>query len=252
MRVCIKAFMCLALLTAGFVGVKSQSTKAANLDEPASKAYSTVLFAGGDGQKNSYYTYAGGIYAFNGNLAYDGLLFRTTGLYGDYDYSSTAVVGGRVDADVINFNAMVGYQKFLHPVFARLYVGVEVSDHNLSPNNPLDKNRGTDVGFKIQGEIETYYSSPIYGNLVASFGTAKESYWARGRVGYNTGNLIIGPEALLVGDQEYDEQRVGGFATLRDFGLGATQFSVALGYSDRSRSRGKKSVYGTIEVSTAF
>jgi hypothetical protein len=210
----------------------------------------TVLFGGIDGREKSYYSYLGIREHLNGSIASDGILLRAFGLYGEYDYKSTAVAGGKVDADVAAFDAMIGYQKGLDDLFLRGYVGLDYEDHDLSPNNPFDSNRGSDVGVKVQGEIETGDLSRYYAGFIGSYGTAKDRYWARLRGGYNFGGYILGPEGLLTGTDESDEQRIGAFLTLTN--PGRVGLSVSTGYSDTNDRRGGSSWYGTLELSTRF
>lgn len=211
---------------------------------------SAVLFGGIDGREKSSYSYLGIIDHLNGDVASDGILLRAFGTYGEYDYRSAAVAGGKVNADVTTFDAMIGYQKGLEDFFLRGYVGLDYEDHDLSPNNPFDSNRGSDIGVKVQGEIETGYLSPYYASVIGSYGTAKDRYWVRVRGGYNFDGCILGPEGLLTGTHESDEQRIGAFMTLTN--LGRLGLSVSTGYSDTSDRRGGSSWYGTLELSTRF
>lgn len=210
----------------------------------------TVLFGGIDGREKSYYSYLGVREHLNGDIASDGILLRALGAYGEYDYRSAAVAGGKVNADVATFDAMIGYQKGLDDIFLRGYVGFDYEDHDLSPKNPYDSNRGSDVGVKVQGELETGYTSEYYASVIGSYGTAKDRYWARLRGGYNFDGYILGPEALVTGTHESDEQRIGAFMTLTN--LGQVGLSVSTGYSDTSDRRGGSSWYGTLELSTRF
>ncbi|MFZ2208769.1 MAG: cellulose biosynthesis protein BcsS [Porticoccaceae bacterium] len=210
----------------------------------------TVLFGGVDGREKSFYSYLGIIDHLNGDIASDGILLRAFGSYGEYDYRSAAVAGGKVNADVATFDAMIGYQKGVDNLLLRGYAGLDYEDHDLSPNNPYDSNRGSDVGVKVQGEVETGYASEYYANVIGSYGTAKDRYWVRLRGGYNFDGYVVGPEALLTGTHESDEQRIGAFMTLTNFGR--VGLSVSTGYSDTSDRRGGSSLYGTLELSTRF
>lgn len=218
---------------------------------PPLTIYSTVTFAGVDARDQSYYGYAGLIHALNGNLAFDGFLFRTMGLYNRYDYSSSAVIGGNVDGRMTAFDVLFGYQKFYQGFVGRAYIGLDYERHRLSPDNPFDSNRGSAFGVKVRGELETFYNSPFYGSLLASYGSAKERYWVRGRVGHNFQGVIFGPEGGVTGNPETDEQRVGAFVIFRN-PLTPVELSASAGYSNTNRNRGGSSVYGTLEISVAF
>jgi hypothetical protein len=251
----IKVSICVASVV--YLGAASVS-KAADaalpaLMAPPVKTYSTVLFSGVDARERSYYGYAGVIQALNGNIATDGFLVRVFGLYNVYDYtSSAAVVGGTVDGRMTAFDVMLGYQKNFQNFTARLYAGLDYESHSLSPDNPFDSNRGTHLGAKVRGEIETLYNSPFYGSLIASYGSATERYWSRARVGYNFQGVILGPEGVLTGNRLTDEQRIGVFATFRNPSLAPVELSISVGYSNTNEIRGGASAYGTLEISAAF
>lgn len=219
---------------------------------PAAPVYRLAVFTGFDGRAENGYGYLGFLYALNGNLAADGFVVRGLGLFNKYSYSSTAVPWGRVYADAGMADLMVGYQKALPGVIARLMVGLDYEGHNLHPYNPFDWNAGSHVGAKVLGSIETAYGAPFYAHLQASYGTARQRYWARGRVGYNFGGLILGPEGLVTGNRVSNEQRVGGFATVRLPSLAPLELSLSAGLSKTQKTRTGTSAYGTVEVSTAF
>jgi hypothetical protein len=231
-------------------------SNATDLTQPAAvqpvKIYSTIVFTGIDAREQSYYGYVGAIHAFNGNLGYNGFMLKTLGYYGEYDYTTAAVAGGRVDAEFRAFDAALGYQRYFDGFVGRAYVGVDYENHDLSPNNPFDSNQGGDFGIKLRGELETFYNSPFYASLLTSYGSAKDRYWARGRVGYNFDGIILGPEGVLTGNPETDEQRIGVFATLRHPDLVPVEVSASGGYSDTDDNRGGESIYGTLEISLAF
>lgn len=229
--------------------------KAADVAPPAArvqpiKIYSTVLFGGFDGRTHSYYGYLGGVFALNGNIATDGFVLRGFVLYNPYDYTSTAVAGGVVDGKMTSANAMIGYQKYFQGFVARFYAGAEYEGHRLSPSNPLDSNEGDHYGVHLRGDLETPYLSQFYGSLLASYGSATQRWWVRGRGGYNYQGIIFGPEGVLNGNRVTNEQRVGGFLTVRSWA--PFEVSISGGYSHTVDTRGGASAYGTLELSYAF
>lgn len=219
----------------------------ANADQ--SGAGSTVLFAGYDVREKSHYPYAGVVHHFSGDLLSDGFLFRAFVYKADYEYTieSTNI---DVDASADGADVMIGYQKVMDDYAIRGYVGLDYEDHDLSPDNAFDSNRGSDTGIKAQFEYETDYASPKYASFIASYGTAKDRYWGRLRVGREFSGYVIGPEALLTGDDEYDEKRIGAFVTARKFL--PVSFSVSAGYSDSGDERADSSAYLNLEISRTF
>jgi hypothetical protein len=236
----LRQIAAVAILTCGiFSGMTSLSL-----------ADGTLMFLGGDVRENEYYSYVGVRHHFSGDLTSDGVIMRATGLYAGYEYDTNAVTSGEVDADVVAFDALIGYQKGFENLTLRGFVGVDYEDHDLSPENLFDSNSGSDFGVKILGEIETVYASPYYLGLIGSYGSAKERYWSRLRVGHNFGGFIVGPEGILSGSQESDQQRIGAFATIME--LGPFWVTASAGYSDTDENRGGSSPYGSIEFSLTF
>lgn len=219
-------------------------------DATAASTPSNVAFVGGDVTEDSWYPYIGLIHHFSGSLTNDGWLFQAFGFYSPYEYTTNAVPGGKVNGDAAAFDVMIGYQKVLSQFTLRGYTGPEFENDELSPNNTFDHTRGSDAGVKVQGEIETNYDTPFYGDLIGNYGTAKDRYWTRLRAGYDFQRFIVGPEAQAIGNEEYDEQRVGAFLTIKN--VGPTWISIAAGLSSKRPNRGGDSAYGTLEVSTTF
>jgi hypothetical protein len=210
----------------------------------------TVVFFGGDARNRQEYPYVGFVHHFTGNLTDNGFLLHFFTSYAWYRYTSSAFPGREIRGQSPAFDLMQGYQYVWGPLTLRGFFGVDYENHHLVPNNPFDSDRGSHVGVKVQGEAETAYDQPYYGNLIASFGSAVDRYWTRARIGYNTPDYAFGPEAILTGESQYDEQRLGEFLTLRNFTPVQTSFSV--GYASVSRSRGGAGPYGTLELSISF
>lgn len=210
-------------------------------------AGSTILFAGGDVREKTHYPYVGVIHHFSGDILSSGFLLRAFAYQADYEYStSTGNVDGRADgADL-----MIGYQKVMDSYVARGYIGLDYENHDLSPDNLLDSNRGSDTGTKVQLELETDYASSKYASLIASYGSAKDRYWARLRAGHDFSGYVIGPEVLFTGDDEFDERRIGAFVTVRK--ILPVSLSVSAGYSDTDNNRGASSAYLNFEISRTF
>ena len=217
--------------------------------EPAAVAGAgaTILFGGFDIREKANYPYVGVIHHFSGDVLASGFLFRAFAWRADYEYSTDLF---NVDATANAYDVMVGYQKVFDKYALRGYVGLDYENHDLSPDNPLDSNQGSDTGVKVQAEYETDYALQNYGSVIASYGTAKDRYWARARGGREFSGYVVGPEVLFTGDNEFDEWRVGGFVMARKFL--PVSFSVSAGYSDSGSRRAGSSPYLTLEISRTF
>ncbi len=82
-----------------------------------------------------------------------------------------------------------------------------------------------------------------------SYSTAYDAYYARFRAGYSLFGLgYIGPEVAVLGDDFYNQTRVG--AHLTSMQLGAVQVGVSGGYVwERAYKDG---YYGALELRTGF
>ncbi len=173
-------------------------------------AEGNTVFAGISAANSATFGYLGGIHAMNGDLSKNGLLMRGMIIYGEYDYKTTAVVGGKVDADAVGVELGVGYQWVNPGSRFSIYGGIDHQNHDLSPNDILNSVRGSTTGAALQAEIETL-GSPWYGSLIGKLSSANDTYWVRGRGGYTFGSLTIGPEVIRSGNDEYRETRLGLF-----------------------------------------
>lgn len=237
-----------AIAAAVLCGCIGSSAFAADVD-PQMSAHggpTVALFAGADVRQRSWYTYGGFVFAPFGDLTQDGFLVRGIIGGGEYEYD---IATGEIDGEHINLEGMLGYQMFLDLVRLGVYAGVNVQDHDHSPNDPGNSTAGTEVGFTASGEIETLDAAPFYANVSGTVSTANDTYWTRGRIGMRFDQFVIGPEGSLAGNDEYDSARIGGFIMTT---LGTINISVSAGYADVDGTQGDDSAYGTIGIGTAF
>lgn len=223
-----------------------------------------VSFSGLDVSPDAYYAYQGIIVALNRNLSKDGFVLRLFGGYGSYRYDENSVPGGVVDGDVRQFDAMIGYKATIGRLYASAYVGVDYQDHQLTPADPGNVVSGSRAGMKIAADLETDREQKgLYFGLDGSYSTAFDSYWARARVGHNTGKLVFGPEGILLGNEGYDSHRLGGFVsfTTQLNRLVPVEITLSAGHQfihdsgggvNTSGSAGGSGAYGSINFSLAF
>jgi len=172
--------------------------------------YSRMTYSGLDVSKNSWESYSGIIFALNRDLSRDGFMLRLQGSYGQYDYEN----GTHHDVDLWQGDVMIGYQKVRDRVEVALYAGVDVLDHDVSPVDPSNSVSGSETGFKVAGYVEsrtTDVNLPYYFLLDGAYSTAFDTYYALGRLGLNRSGTIFGVEGWLLGDEDWDAQRLGGF-----------------------------------------
>lgn len=241
-----------------YVGMCSVST-AAKADG-SDLVYSFATVSGTEVFEDSYESYQGIYLALNGDLDKDGLIFRVVGSYGQYDFYDGT---NNIDADYTQGDALLGYQIIRDDTTYSVLVGVGLERHSLSPASPSTRLNGSEVGFKVAwgAETERYKQSPLYWAIRGDYTTAFDTYYTIGRIGYDIGRFVIGPEGWLLGDDSGDAQRVGAFA-LYDLNLGnkVGTVSVSAGYQfvDNHNSVsggdyfGEEGAYGTVKFTMGF
>ena len=226
---------------------------------PGTKAW--VLFSGFDMVTDASYSFQGLVVALNRDIGRDGFVLRLYGSHVDYEYDTPAVPNGVVDGDGWQGDAMIGYKVTRGNIWAAAFIGVDYQDHDLTPDDLANPVRGSEVGFKIAADIASLrYGSPLYFSLGGNYSTAFDSYWARARVGLNQGHMTFGPEAITMGSDSFDAQRLGAFVMFDVSLVPSMPIEVTLsgGYqflddgNGGSFGGGGEGVYGDIVFTTVF
>jgi opacity protein-like surface antigen len=172
-----------------------------------------ATYTGIDVSKDAWAVYSGTVFALNGDFGRDGFIVRTLGVYAQYDYDSGAPPTS-FEADDGSIDGMIGYLHYFGDVSAAGYVGLEIRDVDISPDDPTNKVRGTETGFKVALEVETEGEGPLYYSFDGSYSTAFDSFYAQARVGYNAQRYVIGPEGEFFSDEGDWAARIGAFGTI--------------------------------------
>lgn len=217
----------------------------------AASAQSTSVFTGFEAGEDSYTLYAGAVTAFNRDINSSGGVLRFSAAYGEYEYDTTSVAGGTVDIEGVSTDLMIGYQWVSDSSVTAVYFGADYRDNSLSPEDPSNSTSGDETGAKLQVEAFATGSSFSGSSVIASYSTAYETYFVRGRLGFGMGNLSAGPELAFLGNEEYDGYKAGLF--VGGIALGdSTNMSVNAGYSESDGSGSGDSVYVGMSLSFQF
>jgi hypothetical protein len=233
--------------------------------------YSHNIFMGGEVARDSWEGYLGTVVALNRDLSKDGVLLRTMGTYGQYDYtvSNCFNCGGtptNFDGRVWQGDVMVGYQWVRQQFDMAIYAGLDMQNHRITPaalatDNPV---RGSEAGFKVVLDLESHRHTgqPLYYALEGAYSTAFDTWYAMGRIGANRNGHIIGVEGWLLGDETGNAQRLGGFLSferqLRADLLAEFTLSAGYQFTDEDLDRicgsffGSEGAYATLNVSFFF
>ena len=219
----------------------------------AANASAGDFFLGADAREDAWYSYGGVNYAFNGDKSTSGFIAQAMVGYGEYEYAT--LLGG-VDGEVTEMDLGLGYQWVLPSYRVSLLAALNLADHDLS-GNPIDlannSVNGDEAGFKPKLDIwNTDTSSFLYGGTF-TYSTAYETYWNRVMFAAHVGNVYVGPEVVLQGNEEYEEVRAG--VALAGLQLGCANIGASVGYSWAEPEQGtedQEGVYAGLHLSFDF
>jgi hypothetical protein len=165
-------------------------------------------FTGFTASPHSVYGEAGAVFALNHNIDVDGWLVRIKGGVGHYSYNRAPGLVQGVTFE--SGEVMIGYQTFVGTTRLSGYVGPNFENH--ANNDPLAVVAGTRGGIKGQGEIYAPMNDRLYFFALGAYSSVFRNYYTQAKLGYHvTNSVAIGPEAQALGNQRFDNVRVGPF-----------------------------------------
>jgi opacity protein-like surface antigen len=217
-------------------------------DEPL---YHVLAFSGLDvTSRNSVDGWVGALYSPTTDLDSFGPRIYILGGGGAYKYPAfeggTRISGNYETGDVLGGWGLEG-----HNYSANFLAGLNVENQTLSQADPDNPVQGTRIGAKVRadGWINPTAQTLIYEE--GEYSTAFNTYYTAAKVGYDfLGNsgIFLGPEVAALGNDRFDQARVGVHATQIKFGK--VQMDISGGYMhDTSVGNGG---YGRVELSTNF
>ncbi|MGH6735013.1 MAG: cellulose biosynthesis protein BcsS [Methyloceanibacter sp.] len=177
----------------------------------------TELFTGFEASDNYASGYVGAGYAFGKGLYDPGFRLRVVGAYGRYHYDGTLFTGGvfvptRFDGQVGYGAALIGYQFHPGAVIVKLFAGIEGEDQHIVPRDPNNSVQGSALGARLLAETWYDISPNWFASADTSYGTAFQEYFGLARLGFRVRpKLSLGLEGGVLGNEEYDAGRGGGF-----------------------------------------
>jgi outer membrane immunogenic protein len=179
-----------------------------------------------------------------GGLDNSGVRFRAATVDGAYSFLQNGNFGQRLYGNSEEVTGMVGYEfvqgsaSLLLMTGANYVTGSSQSgpEETTSTANPIP---GNAAGWK---SLIEFYANPTDRTMVEAEGqysTAFREYYTQYEVGYApfAPEIYIGPQAILLGDQNFDQYRVGAFVT--GFKIGNVELGVSGGYlHDRQQGSG--------------
>jgi hypothetical protein len=207
-----------------------------------------LLFSGSDLWAHGSFLYGGALWS-PGGLDRDGFTFKALISGGTYDYLSGALSGAKVDGREFVGQLMPGWRFKIGTNELKVFAGLDVQSHHLTPNDPGVKLNGGDTGLRAAFE---FWSEPIAQMMIQVDGSASTiagSYAIHAATGWRFADrFYLGPEAAAFASDGYSQRRIGGHITALKFG--ETEWSAAAGYATDSDHR--RSAYGRFGVSRRY
>jgi outer membrane immunogenic protein len=219
----------------------------ASPDEPV---YHALAFTGVDvTSRNSVDGWAGALYSPTTDLDSFGPRIYALGGGGYYKYPST-LTGAQIKGTYETGDLLGGWGLEGNNFSVNLLGGANVENHNLSQADPANTVHGTQVGAKIRADA---WINPTPRSLIyeeGEYSTAFNTYYVAAKGGYDFFNIgiFIGPEVAALGNDRFDQGRVGAHLTQVKFGK--VQMDISGGFMhDTGVGNGG---YGKVELSTNF
>jgi len=207
-----------------------------------------TTFVGFDFGKSSYGGMIGAMIAPNRDMDSSGLRIFMLGEAGHYKYPDDA---GPIRGTYTGGDLLVGYAFEGDNYSINLLAGGNVTNHMLNDIDTANSVQGTAFGGKVRADawINPTPATLVYGE--ADYSTAFRTYYAKAKVGYDitrARRVFIGPEVAALGNERFDQWRVGGHIT--QMTVGRVQMDISAGYAHDSVVG--NAAYGGVEFSTSF
>lgn len=178
----------------------------------AAETYHGVGFAGGTLGADNVAAYAGAVVALPGGKLGRGIAVRASLNGGRYEYFAG---GSKVEADYEGAEAALVYQASGPWGWANFSAGPRLTTLELSPNDPANDRRGTqlDLGLQVDGGLQLQEWRLNWLSSVAVSDRAYLAQLALGRLVEESQQTRLGAEAGLYGDERYTKVSAGSFAS---------------------------------------
>jgi hypothetical protein len=205
-----------------------------------------LLLAGGEYADAAYYSYTGLIVTGARDQQGRGFMQRYwLDRYG-YEYEGGP---GLVQADVWGAEAALGYGGASTDGWWNVSLGARYTDTDLDPDDPTASARGSQIGAKVQAEIEHAIAPQWRDGAIASYASQQDGYWGRVRLMHSsTPTRAVGVEFVASGNDEADATATGLVFTAKPAD-GRWSVSVRAGYRFQDVGDG---AYGGLELGYAF
>ena len=197
-----------------------------------------MLFSGRDIWRNGAFAYGGFLIAPSG-LDQDGLLLKIMLSGGLYRYDAQNLGERVVGAEWLT-QVLPGWRMKRGNVELKVFMGPEIQNHHLWPDDPANRLRGYSYGLRVAAEIwyeptaETMIAADISLSSIATSNSTRAAYGWR-VLEEMLGGIYIGPELQYFGSAGYRHARLGLHIT--SVKTEDTEWSAAAGWARDSTGR---------------
>jgi cellulose biosynthesis protein BcsS len=197
-----------------------------------------MLFSGRDIWRNGAFAHGGFIVAPSG-LDQDGLLLKIMLAGGLYRYDAKNLGERVVGAEWLT-QVLPGWRVKRDNVELKVFMGPEIQNHHLWPDDLANRLRGNSYGLRVAAEVwhepttETMIAADVSLSSIATSNSARVAYGWRA-LDEMLGGIYIGPEAQYFGSDGYRHRRLGMHIT--SMKTEDTEWSAAAGWARDSSGR---------------
>jgi len=202
-----------------------------------------LYFSGFDLWRSGGSFYGGVQWAPRG-LNEDGFTLKLLLAEGSYRYlaGSTSIRGTSLLA-----SALPGWRIKRSDFEIKLFAGLDLQNHRLSPDDPGNSLRGNHAGVRVAADLWWEPTTSLMLASSISGSTIGSSFGVRGAAGWRVMDRFwTGPEAETSGDEVYRQYRIGAHLTSLKFA--AFEWSLGAGYVDDNSHR--SGLYGRVGLLT--
>jgi hypothetical protein len=197
-----------------------------------------MLFSGREIWRNGAFAHGGFVVAPSG-FDEDGLLLKVMLAGGLYRYDAQDL-GARVFGAEWLAQVLPGWRIKRGDAEFKIFMGAEIQNHHLRPDDPANRLRGFSYGLRVAAEFwyepsaETMIAADISLSSIATSNAARAAYGWR-VLDEMMGGIYIGPEVQYFGSSGYRHSRVGLHVT--SMKTDDTEWSAAAGWARDSAGR---------------
>ncbi len=181
-------------------------TAAADADGDANRL---LLFSGADLWRNGNFAHAGFYWSPQG-VDGDGLTFKALLSEGTYRYRSGALNDQRVLGRMLGAQILPGWRFSRGPVDVKAFVGIDIRDVHLFPDDPGARLKGTQVGMHTGVEVWYQPTPETMAALNANVSTVGRQFFVQAMAGWRLFDAFyLGPELTAFSSYDYRQWRVG-------------------------------------------